>query len=160
MREIMCKKSKKSYIVTVVLLLSLLFSPLYSSVDALSTPPVSQNQIVLSTNQWKALKEELITQEQELQTLKVKLKVLGANSNERLRIVNDLQERLTATEQHLTSANESLTIAQSELSVSKASLTILKSQIKELEHQKKVIKRQRNLYMALAGALGIGLIVK
>lgn len=154
MREIMCKKSKKSYIVTVVLLLSLLFSPCCSSVDASSTPPASQNQIVLSTNQWKALKEELITQEQELQTLKIKLKMLGASSNEQMKIVVDLQERLKLTEQHLTSANESLTIAQSELSVSKASLTILKSQIKELEHQKKVIKRQRNLYAVLAGVLG------
>nr|DAR57278.1 MAG TPA: hypothetical protein [Caudoviricetes sp.] len=29
-----------------------------------------------------------------------------------------------------------------------------------MEHQKKVIKRQRDLYMALAGALGVGLIIK
>lgn len=156
----MCKKSKKSYIVTVVLLLSLLFSPCYSSVDASSTPLPNQNQITLSTNQWQALKMELITQKSELDMLKVKLKVLGESSTEQARTVADLQERLKMTEEHLTSANNSLIIAQEELRESKVSLAVLKNQIKELEHQTQVVRRQRNAYMVLAGMLGVYAVVK
>lgn len=156
----MCKKLKKSYIVTVVLLLSLLFSPCCSSADASYIPLPSQNQVILSTNQWKALKEELITQKNELDMLKVKLKVLGVNSNEQVRMVRDLQEKLKATEQLLMSANDSLITAQEELKESKASLMTLKKEIQELEHQKKVIKRQRNLYAVLASVFGVYAIVK
>lgn len=151
----MCKNLKKLLEITVLLSFLSCPLPLFAESYIVSSQATQETMIMVSGNQWTSLKRELGEQETELATLRMKLKNLGLNSIEQKRTLESLQNRLSETEKHLMSANVSLSEAKNELKISMQSLGTLKNQINELEHKQKVLKRQRNVYMVLAGVLGV-----
>ena len=157
----MCKKLG---ILCVIILVSLLFpfhSSAYSLADAFYVPQESDGEMIqVPLGQWQALKMELIEQSEEFELLKEKLQMLNLNSTEQEKQLMKLQEQIRIAKNSLLSANASLADTRKALNDSKESLKTLRQEIKKMEHKQKVIKRQRDLYMALAGALGVGLIIK
>lgn len=157
----MCKKLKILYVIILVSLLFPFHSFAYSLADAFYAPQESDGEMIqVPLGQWQALKMELIEQSEEFELLKEKLQMLNLNSTEQEKQLMKLQEQIRIAKNSLLSANESLADTRKALNDSRESLKTLKQEIKKMEHQKKVIKRQRDLYMALAGALGVGLIIK
>ena len=110
--------------------------------------------ITVQLDQWNMLKKELIAQENDLNQLKLKLKMLRSTSNEQIQLLNDLQNELSKTKEDLQTANSSLTECKNELETSRQSLEILKVQIRQLAHKQTVIRRQRDVW---AGLFGIAL---
>ena len=109
--------------------------------------------ITVQLDQWNMLKKELIAQENDLNQLKLKLKMLRSTSSEQIQLLNDLQNELSKTKEDLQNANSSLTECKTEckneLETSRQSLEILKVKIRKLEHQQTVTRRQRDVYATL-----------
>lgn len=156
----MWKKSKSLYLTTFLILSLSVFAPSFSSgVAGYSIPQTEpQTTIVVQLDQWNMLKQELIAQENDLNQLKLKLKMLKSTSSEQMQLLNDLQNELKKTKEDLQNANSSLTKCQSALQESKKSLQILKEQIQALEHKQVVTRRQRDAY-ALLAAISLGSVV-
>ena len=118
-------------------------------------PTEQSTNIVLAMSQWTELQQELIEQENDLNQLKLKLKMLRSTSSEQMQLLENLQSELNATRQSLMNANVSLTECRNELEKSKASLETLKAQIKAMEHKQVVLRRQRDVWAAIT-ALSLG----
>ena len=153
----MWEKSKtllKIMVLTFCLSLSLPW--LSSAADMITTSEAGpRTTIVMSTEQWTTLKQELTEQTIELNQLRQKLKMLRSTSGEQMQLLENLQSELNATRQSLMNANVSLTECRNELEKSKASLETLKAQIRAMKHKQVVIRRQRDVWAAIA-ALSLG----
>lgn len=146
----MCKNSKKLLLITGLMLVCLSLPSLQlQSATLYTTVPESEQTIVMSMSQWNELKQELIAQENDLNQLKLKLKMLRSTSSEQIQLLNDLQNELSKTKEDLQNANSSLTECKNELETSRQSLEILKVKIRKLEHQQTVTRRQRDVYATL-----------
>ena len=123
----------------------------FSSLDvgASTLPTEPQTTIVMSTEQWTTLKQELTEQTIELNQLRQKLKMLRSTSGEQIKLLESLQNDLSKTQENLMSANVSLTACRNELKDSRASLQTLKKQIRVMEHKQVVVRRQRDVYATL-----------
>lgn len=120
------------------------------------TPLAEQNtSISMSMSQWTELKQELIEQENDLTQLRQKLKMLRSTSSEQMKLLENLQIELNATQKNLTNASVSLTECQNALKESRESLQTLKVQIQAMEHKQVVLRRQRDVWAAIA-ALSLG----
>lgn len=109
--------------------------------------------ITVQLDQWNILKKELIAQENDLNQLKLKLKMLRSTSSEQIQLLKDLQNELSKTKEDLQNANSSLTECKNELETSRQSLEILKVQIRKLEKKQTVTRRQRDVYATLFALL-------
>ena len=127
-----------------------------SSVAGYTIQPTEQStNIVMSMSQWTELKQELIEQENDLNLLRIKLKMLRGNSTEQIKQLDKLSRQLEQTKSSLMSAQASLTECQNALKESRESLQTLKVQIKQMEHKQTVLRRQRDVWAAIA-ALSLG----
>lgn len=152
----MCKNSKKLLLITGLMLVCLSLPSLQlQSATLYTTVPESEQTIVMSMSQWNELKQELTEQENDLNLLKLKLKMLKSTSSEQMQLLANLQSELNKTRQNLTNANASLIECQRDLEASRQSLEMLKQQIKQMEHQQAAIRRQRDVWAAIA-ALSLG----
>ena len=153
----MWEKSKtllKIMVLTFCLSLSLPW--LSSAADMITTSEAGhRTTIVMSTEQWTTLKQELTEQTIELAQLRQKLKMLKSTSSEQMKLLENLQNELNATQKNLTNASVSLTECQNALKESRESLQTLKKQIKQMEHKQTVMRRQRDVYATLF-ALSVG----
>lgn len=153
----MWEKSKtllKIMVLTFCLSLSLPW--LSSAADMITTSEAGpRTTIVMSTEQWTTLKQELTEQTIELNQLRQKLKMLRSTSGEQIKLLESLQNDLSKTQENLMSANVSLTACRNELKESRASLQTLKNQINNLKHKQEVTRRQRDVYATLF-ALSLG----
>lgn len=149
----MWEKSKtllKIMVLTFCLSLSLPW--LSSAADMITTSEAGpRTTIVMSTEQWTTLKQELTEQTIELNQLRQKLKMLRSTSGEQIKLLESLQNDLSKTQENLMSAKVSLTACRNELKESRASLQTLKNQIKNLKHKQEVTRRQRDTWAALCG---------
>lgn len=134
----------------------------YASSDGgCSTQTAGQpTTITMQLTQWNTLKQELIAQENDLNLLKVKLKMLKMSSNEQIKQLDILSTQLEQTKSSLMSAQVSLTECQRELEASKQSLEMLKQQIKQMEHKQTVTRRQRDVWAGLFGTALVSLLIK
>lgn len=129
----------------------LVFCWLPVSADGGSTPTaVPQQTITISRTQWETLRQELSEQDQDLQMLREKLKMLKSNSTEQMKLLEELQAALSETRKSLVSAKLSLTDAENALKESRTSLERLKTEIKRMEHKQAVLRRQRDIYAGIA----------
>ena len=136
--------------------LSLSLPWLSSAVDMITTSEAGpRTTIVMSTEQWTTLKQELTEQTIELNQLRQKLKMLKSTSSEQMKLLENLQNELNAAQKNLTNASVSLTECQNALKESRESLQTLKVQIKQMEHKQTVLRRQRDVWAAIA-ALSLG----
>ena len=136
--------------------LSLSLPWLSSAADMITTSEAGpRTTIVMSTEQWTTLKQELTEQTIELNQLRQKLKMLKSTSSEQMQLLENLQSELNATQKNLTNASVSLTECQNALKESRESLQTLKVQIKQMEHKQVVLRRQRDVWAAIA-ALSLG----
>ena len=153
----MWEKSKtllKIMVLTFCLSLSLPW--LSSAADMITTSEAGpRTTIVMSAEQWTTLKQELTEQTIELNQLRQKLKMLRSTSSEQMKLLENLQNELNATQKNLTNASISLTECQNALKESRESLQTLKVQIKQMEHKQTVTRRQRDVWAAIA-ALSLG----
>lgn len=81
--------------------------------------------------------------------------MLRSTSSEQMKLLENLQNELNATQKNLTNASVSLTECQNALKESRESLQTLKKQIKQMEHKQTVMRRQRDVYATLF-ALSVG----
>lgn len=139
--------------------LSLSLPWLSSAADMITTSEAGpRTTIVMSTEQWTTLKQELTEQTIELNQLRQKLKMLKSTSSEQMKLLENLQNELNATQKNLTNASVSLTECQNALKESRESLHTLKVQIKQMEHKQNVLRRQRDVYAGLL-ALSVGAVI-
>ena len=116
--------------------------------------------ITMQLTQWNTLKQELIAQENDLNLLRIKLKMLRGNSTEQIKQLDELSRRLAQTKQSLMSAQVSLTKCQRDLEASRQSLEMLKQQIKQMKHKQTVTRRQRDVWAGLFGTALVSLLIK
>ncbi len=136
--------------------LSLSLPWLSSAADMITTSEAGpRTTIVMSTEQWTTLKQELTEQENDLSLLRQKLKMLSSTSSEQMKLLESLQNELNETQKNLTNASTSLTECQNALKESRESLQTLKKQIRVMEHKQMVLRRQRDIYAGLL-ALSLG----
>ena len=132
-----------------------------SSVDGYTIQPAEQKTtITMPLSQWNELKQELTAQENDLNLLKVKLKMLNVSSNEQIKQLDILSTQLEQTKSSLMSAQVSLTECQRELETSRRSLEMLKQQIKQMQHKQTVTRRQRDVWAGLFGATLVSVLIK
>ena len=141
--------------------LSLSLPWLSSAADMITTSEAGpRTTIVMSTEQWTTLKQELTEQTIELNQLRQKLKMLKSTSSEQMKLLENLQNELNATQKNLTNASVSLTECQNALKESRESLQTLKVQIKQMEHKQTVLRRQRDVWAAIAALFLGGVIAR
>lgn len=136
------------------------YSSAASSDGGCSTQTAGQPMtITMQLTQWNTLKKALTEQNMELEQLRQKLKMLRSTSSEQMKLLENLQNELNATQKNLTNASISLTECRNELEKSKASLETLKVQIQAMEHKQVVMRRQRDAY-AFGFALSVASLLK
>ncbi len=157
----MWEKSKNLWLI-ILLTLSLSAPAYFSSSAAGGSIPQTEppTTITMPLNQWNELKKELIAQENDLNLLRIKLKMLRGNSTEQIKQLDELSRQLAQTKQSLMSAQVLLTKCQRDLEASRQSLEMLKQQIKQMKHKQTVTRRQRDVWAGLFGTALVSLLIK
>ncbi|AXB82008.1 hypothetical protein ACT01_07020 [Megasphaera hexanoica] len=132
-----------------------------------TTEPLSNQQVVMSIQQYNRLKQITTEQEQRLFNLQNLINLLKQNSSTDKQTLVELQNQLTYCNNRLINAqnllnqqNQKLQEANSLLEKNEKSLKTLTEQMDSLKHQLKVKERQNRLAWSVAGGLLIGLVVK
>ena len=123
-----------------------------------TTEPLSNQQVVISMQQYNRLKQITTEQEQKLFNLQNLVNLLKQNSSTDKQTLVELQSQLTDCNNRLINAqsllnqqNQKLQEANSLLEKNEKSLRTLTEQIKSLKHKVAVIERQRDTWMVIAG---------
>lgn len=157
----MWNKLKIGLVTTMLCVYPLSYLSAASSVAGYTIQPAEQKTtITMPLSQWNELKQELIEQENDLNLLRIKLKMLRGNSTEQIKQLDELSRQLAQTKQSLMSAQVSLTECQRELETSRQSLEMLKQQIKQMQHKQTVTCRQRDVWAGLFGATLVSVLIK
>ena len=149
-----------------VLLSCLLLLPL-AGWAADTTTARQQQTVTMRVEQYNRLKQIINQQELTLETLQLKLTMLGQNSVQDKQTLLQLQDELTScktelmqTQQSLTSAKKSLTLAESSLKKQNESLQTLTAQINAMTDEQKRLKRQRTTWAMIAGVAALWIACK